>query len=789
MKKRPAIYLFFSVFSGIIFALCYQLSLLFYFIAGSVFLFALLFNNHQLRVFCLLLIAFFLAGAQTRYEIGRYEQKAASLSADETLYEGIIKEVQQKSDGSKKLYVSLSTFNITLSLKDAASGLKVKPGMPFRIKARVLPFKKPLSPVHFDAYTYGLAHNLHGHAIISDPRHVSLGPKQSENKLLALRQKLSEVFFSVLTPHQASLLLALILGDTSLFDEEQKASYQNIGAQHLLAVSGLQVALIAYLCFLILLPFCGFLMPAKRAHYAHFIAGLCTLFLVWFFVALCHWPKSAIRAALMASVVIIPTMIGRKHDILDAFFISALLALIYDPLSILDIGFLLSYAAVFGLISAHLLSASLIHQLEKRSWLLKNTFNCFITAISAFIATLPIIAYFFGSIAPMGALANFLLVPAAALFQIPAIIFGLLGALFKSTLLIKLAAFFASIIEIMVQVLSELLGHVLYLPTLPILFWLLVALGLFLIIIGLFRFNRLLLLFALLITIIPISLLILNKDDGLLVRILAVGQGDATLFSMPSGHHMLIDAGGQPFGNYDPGKAIIIPTLRRLGIKKLDVLVISHPDPDHILGAFSLIDIIPIKEIWHSGYKKEHPLTKRLEDKARINNIPIKNAQEIKGTHLFGSTKITVLAPNPTGEKAYFEELSANNNSLVLRIVHDGHALLWPGDLESIGENLLLKDAKNIEATILKAPHHGSKTSSTPDFIAAVNPRHIIYSTGYKNRFNFPHEEVVNRYKTRNIQSSNTAIDGEITIRIQDQHISLNSWTKKYTLFLGNDKF
>ncbi|HXW60107.1 MAG TPA: DNA internalization-related competence protein ComEC/Rec2, partial [Myxococcota bacterium] len=512
-------------------------------------------------------------------------------------------------------------------------------------------------------------------------------------------------------------------------------------------------------------------------HYSYYISAILTLFLLSFFVAPSSWPRSAIRAALMATMLLVPMFLGRKTDIFDAFFLSGFIALLFDPLSMVDIGFLLSYAAVFALICIHHQSEELRTFFIKRSWLLHLTFSSFLGSLAAFLATLPIVAIFFSVIAPFSTLANFVLVPLVSLLQIPAILCGLIGALFKSTVLLKLGAFFALIIELLVEVLSDLIGYIWYVPQLSNLSIILIALGLFLIMLGIIRLQAALIFCALLFFALPIKEYF-ARDKSLRVTIMAIGQGDATLFSLPSGEHLLIDAGGQPYGNYDPGLELVLPTLFRQGVKTLDVLVITHPDPDHLLGAFALIDNIPIKEIWHSGFKPGHPLTERLLKAAENKGIVIKNAHQLLGTHHFGKTEVQVLAPQGNGPLPYYEALGANDNSLVLRLIHEGHALLWPGDIESQGENLLIQSAKDLKATILKAPHHGSKTSSSPSFIDAVSPSLVIYSTGPNNRFGHPHAEVVERFNSRKIKSYNTASNGEITISIENGVLAINTFNQ-----------
>lgn len=365
------------------------------------------------------------------------------------------------------------------------------------------------------------------------------------------------------------------------------------------------------------------------------------------------------------------------------------------------------------------------------------------------------------------------LVPVAAFLQIPAIILGLFGALFHSSLCLGTAGFFASLIELCTELLGSLIGGISYIPQFSNWALILCTIGMFILFLSILKKQTVsILLSSITIGISLISIIPFNNLP-LQVTVIPVGQGDSSLAQLPSGENILIDAGGASFGDYDPGASIVVPTLQRLGVKTLDILVISHPDPDHLLGAFAVLDTFPVKEIWHSGFKDGHPLTERLYKKAQSKALPIKNARELLGHHRFGETIITILAPNTHTEAPYFKHLKANDNSLVVRITHEHKNLLWPGDLEKKGEELLLQEHEDLHADIVKAPHHGSQTSSTEAFIDRVNPRFVIYSTGPHNRFSFPHETIVERYRKRGVISFNTAVDGQIKIEISKDKIDI----------------
>ncbi|HXW53619.1 MAG TPA: DNA internalization-related competence protein ComEC/Rec2, partial [Myxococcota bacterium] len=602
-----------------------------------------------------------------------------------------------------------------------------------------------------------------------------IGEKVSSSYFGEMRTLISRRILNTLSLREASLLLALMIGDTDLLSDEQQEIYREIGAQHLLAVSGLQVTILAAICFFFLMPAFGLLLPRRFGHRAQALAALTTVLVSFWFIGVAGLPASAVRAFLMACILLLPNFIARSIDPFDSFFASGLVSILFAPECVLDLGYLLSYAAVFGLLMAHLATKAWHERAKKRSLLLAWSMSLVVTSMAAFLATMPIIAHFIGNLSPLAALANLVLVPVASVLQALAIIFGLLGALFDWSGLIGFAAYFSNAIEILADALKDSLGKIVYLPDLPPTFFITAIIASLFFSCFLATKKRVHLIFACL----PFLWLMVMwcvRDEVLEVTVLPIGQGDATLLSLPKGPKILIDAGGNVRQDFDPGERIAVPSLKRRGITKLDILIITHPDPDHILGAFAVLNHFAVNEIWHSGFSPEHPLTKRLIDEAERHNVQIKNIKDILGSHRWGNTELQVLAPDTGTDELYFSELSANNNSLVIRIVHGDYALLWPGDLERLGEELLLSSNKNLQATVLKAPHHGSKTSSSDAFIAAVRPTHVIYSTGPNNRFHFPHQEIVDKLEDLGIYQWNTAEDGEITIKIAAKELSVSSF-------------
>lgn len=709
-----------------------------------------------------------------QHKAKQFIDKRALLPTTEAIFHGIVDDVARQENGNVHARALVTddknnAFVLQIILKDAAAALDIDHHQLITIRGIPRGFSKPASPALFNAERFGLVRNVHGSMSISDPKSIILDEKVP-SYLYDMRSSFRARIMDALTPHEASLLIALIFGDTDLFSDEQTKSFQEIGAQHLLAVSGLQITMLSAICFFIFLPLLSIWLPRRWFPHAHAIAAMFTILVLFWFVFMAGFSASATRALFMSTILLMRAVFMRNVDVFDALFASALITILVAPTNVLDAGFLLSYAAVLGILLAHRQSAK---WRENRSFISSLFITTFIVTAAAFFSTLPILLLTVSNIAAFALLTNFLLVPPASVLQIPAIVLGIFGCLLDQKFLITTAAYFSNAIEILAEAIATIFGCIVSIPG-DHFSQLSVALAL---LVGFFYIlkPRRLMLYAVA-ALVLVATIPQFSTNHLRVVVMPVGQGDASLFVMPSGHTMLVDAGGLAYGKFDPGESIVLPIVERTIGSSVDILAISHPDPDHINGAFALMDKLTIKEIWHSGFASEHPLTKKLEAKAREKNIPVKTARELLGSHFFGATEVQVLAPNTDGRGDYFSELKANDNSMVIRIVHHDVKMLWCGDIEYFGERLLLESPVDISADIIKAPHHGSKTSSQPELINRVKPKFVIYSTGENNRFRFPHQEIVDRYAAFGARAFNTAVHGEIVITVDNKKISFNAF-------------
>ncbi|MEM7294106.1 MAG: ComEC/Rec2 family competence protein, partial [Pseudomonadota bacterium] len=227
------------------------------------------------------------------------------------------------------------------------------------------------------------------------------------------------------------------------------------------------------------------------------------------------------------------------------------------------------------------------------------------------------------------------------------------------------------------------------------------------------------------------------------------------------GRTLLYDTGARFSAHFDAGSAVVVPTLEKLGIKQVDSILVSHQDLDHRGGFPAIVESIPVSRV--------------------VTNEPTALSGEVDVCRAgdqwrWGETQFSILAPRVSDSGAR----SSNNRSCVLRIDRGDTAVLLPGDIEAWAESALLADGLQA-ADVLLAPHHGSKTSSTPKFVDAVAPEHVVFATGYRNRFGFPHRDVVQRYRELGAQLWQTDRDGAVVFEWSDRDSEWRAYSFRNT--------
>ena len=254
-----------------------------------------------------------------------------------------------------------------------------------------------------------------------------------------------------------------------------------------------------------------------------------------------------------------------------------------------------------------------------------------------------------------------------------------------------------------------------------------------------------------------------------------VGQGGCTLMELPGGDVLLYDGGGFSDNRlFDMGRRVLAPVLWRRKIATVDILVLSHPNADHLNGLIYIAENFNVRELWTNGDANTTRGYGMLMAACRDKGIVVRRVHADTGDTVIGPVTLAVLHPAadflspPDG----MDQGDRNNGSLVLKATLGKTAFLLTGDIEARAEAQLVQRAEDdLASTVLFAPHHGSRTSSSPDLVAAVGPDVVVISAGAGNRFGFPHAEVVDRYRAVGCQVLCTGVHGAVSMRSDGKKI------------------
>jgi competence protein ComEC len=424
--------------------------------------------------------------------------------------------------------------------------------------------------------------------------------------------------------------------------------------------------------------------------------------------------------------------------------------------------------------------------------LIKSGALLVVLSLAATFATSPLVARYFNQMSLAGLVSNIIVVPFAGLAVVPLGLFSGILSLFTHVLpLAGLNQFVADLFIRTVGIFS-LLPAAEFHPRSPRVLWLLVYAALVASVAQVLR-ARLLSRFRPLeyssrfprfpVVIAILSFLILAAASGLyyLPKSAAeawapdVGQGDANLIRLPGNKNILIDGGGSFDDRFDIGRNVLAPFLWNRGVGKLDLVILSHPHPDHMNGLKFILKKFDVEEVWSHGLDSHLPGYDDFLRVIRDRNIRHKTVSADTPPVNIGEAKVSILHPGKTFQshekKDYAEE---NDRSLVARIAFRDQVLLFTGDIGTGAENFLVRTGKKLKCDLLKVPHHGSKSSSSAQFLAAARPLFVFIPVGKKNRYRHPSPEVIDRYRGIRANILRTDQDGAVSIRFGEKGIAIS---------------
>lgn len=545
-------------------------------------------------------------------------------------------------------------------------------------------------------------------------------------------------------------LSALVLGRTAELDRGMVATYRRGGLYHLLVVSGLHVVMAGGMV-LGLLSLLG--VSGKRR-------DLVLLGTVALFVLVAGANPPAVRAGLVFAVFVAARILERPIGAGQAIGLSAILLFLASPAQIFSIGTILTFAAVGGIA---LFTERIRARLPTRpDWL----FGALAAALSAEVVTAPILFWRFNLVAAGAWLTAPLAVPLSGiLIALGAAILGCFGlGIFPAPL-----CDLFSLGSVALESLAERAAGIAYLRPTPPLAGILAVSALTL---GAACLSRRWRGSSALAAAALYGFLVLRPapsgpERGFSLEALDVGQGDALLLRWDR-HAVLVDGGG-PFDleAREFGRTRLIPKLLDRGITRLDGVALTHPHPDHALGLFSILEELPVGRFWRSVGSDEGELLADLEAIARDREIPVASLAEGEAVS-WRDARMTVLHSGGRLRK----KDGINNQSLVLLFERHGRRSLLTGDIGDPAEKDLL--ARGFPpAALLKVAHHGSRTSTIPEFVSAVCPRAAVISCGRQNRFGHPHPEILRTLASYGVRTFRTDLFSDVRVELRPESTRL----------------
>ena len=570
----------------------------------------------------------------------------------------------------------------------------------------------------------------------------------------------------------AALLKGLLVGAREGIDRDLLETFSATGVIHVLAVSGLHVGFILGL----LLGLFKLLRVPQPWSGLLTIAGL----LYYVFLTGCHTP--VVRAFIMASLVIIAHLLGRKHDVINTLSAAAFVILVINPLQLFDTGFQLSFTAVCGIVLFYrkiksVFRLKLLRWQEQEKGISILIFQLSVVSLGAILATAPLTAWYFGQITPFALFANLLVVPLVSV---------VVAAGFFSVLLSLLstgpAAVFFNAIDFLLSLLTSGLSLIGSLPLvrIPVMRPSVLMFLLYYLLFGFIVFaNRKNSKVFLIIIIVLLNIIIwpgVFSGSHLRCIFFDVGQGDAALFRFPDGKTLLVDSGDNN-GRFDYGQNVIAPYLIQNGIKKIDVLLLTHPHDDHIGGTEFLMSSFKIGRIIKPDVVLDVPLQKRLDSLALVYNIPVKTVTSGDTLSGFVNTAFFILQPSQHMlEQVNAGQTDINNSSVVCKIVYGRVSFLMTGDAEAESEFEMQRFGSFLKSDLLKVAHHGSASSSGPDFVDKVAPDCFIVSVGRFNRSGLPSKSVMDRLNNSGCRVLRTDLHGAVQFESDGTKLRLVSY-------------
>ncbi|TQV85833.1 DNA internalization-related competence protein ComEC/Rec2 [Aliikangiella coralliicola] len=690
-------------------------------------------------------------------------------------------------------------FKLTWGKYVTPPEIALKAGQRWRFAVKLRPPHGRVNPAGFDSEQWMLSEGYGGNGYIK-----SAILMEHELTLSSTYHYLRQKVFDYLSAHLADvpnkgLILAITMGERDQVKTDQWQLFKNTGTSHLLAISGLHIgiaALWSYWIILFLWRLSHRLCLTVSAQKAAQIGSLIGAFML---LLLSGLGLPAQRAFIMLFIFLISRWSGRNYRLASVLSIALLVILIIYPFALLSASFWLSFFAIF--IISCVINREVSEGRRVTEWLKVNWY--------LYLALIPITLLFFNLLSPVSIIANLLLIPLTSFVLTPIAYVASLVSIVNSYLASQLFQFASLVIDLTRWLQTLLTSFDWTHFTLSLHYF---SIFLLLLMVMILLVPRKLVSKAVLLPLgllFSFSLLVSEKENSFEMIVFDIGQGLAIYVQTPEGN-LLYDTGwGKQ--QYAIAGSVLLPFFEARGIKRLDKVVISHGDADHAGGLKVVQQSLQIDELiagevlvaaqsqnchsytdWRWGNVHFKFLSAELSgDALPDDSLPSNNLsdnQRLTRHSLSGNNSSCVLSIEVTQSNYDAPTESQTPLTKAGPVEKEKYKILLTGDIEKRVEKKLL--AKGIgKYDVVIAPHHGSKTSSTSEFVERLNPRHVIFSTGYDNQWKFPRKSVVQRYLKQESQIWVTHQQGAITLKIAPETGAILSseretqphfWTSQY---------
>lgn len=669
----------------------------------------------------------------------------------------IISDIQEKE--YKKVCIAKIVRNnkkILINIKMSQDIPSIKYGDSLYIEGE---FKQPEEARNYKGYNY--KQYLKTKKIIGtvELEKVKILKSSNGSFIHNIQKYIRDTINGTLTDEEGNLLLAILLGDKDKLSEDIQESFKTSNLSHMLAVSGAHVS---YIILGLTYVLQNSIIGKKNGKI------VCIIFLLAF-MAITNFTPSVTRACIMAILTLFSSIIYRKSDVYTNISVAALITLIFNPYSLLDLGFQLSYGGTIGII----IFIKRIQEKKSNSKVINYIKQMALVSIYANIIIIPIMMYHFNTVSFTFIISNIMASPILGIIVITGFLF-IIASITVKPLTRLIAIFIKPILSILIKI-SQICSKLPFsniLVVTPYMFNVISYYAIILYCIKSKKNNKCKIIICLLIVLILINFIIYIFPQKLRIFFIDVGQGDSTLIITPDKKTVLVDGGGSD--SFDVGEKVLLPYLLDRRILKVDYVLISHFDTDHCGGILTIMEKVKVKNIIISEqaeHSENYERFKKLMINKKIRLIEVKKGDKIK---IGRYSEFKILFPT----SRLLSENPLNNNSIVAQFNYNNFKMLFTGDIEKLAEQQILKTEKaEIRADILKVAHHGSKTSSIPEFIKAVRPKIALIGVGKNNTFGHPNQQTIKNLENIKCRIYRTDLQGEIIIKI-DQKGRMNVKSK-----------